>query len=439
MVDILIIYEHKARELESVCLLKAEMEKRGYKVNIMNLYEFNIFTRLKYLLFVQPKVILTSAIKNNSYLYHHVYRLVGDIRKIINLQWEQVFSPENIESQLPRENAIYCTHICWGDNTQSNLFERDIKNAILTGPIHLDFLRKEFRGIYIDREKLFTEFGIKGRNVFLFISSFAWNNLSDDEIRSFTNELNIDVKKICRLTSESKKQILNWFENLLKLREDITVVYRPHPAEYEDNLIKSMEEKYDNFKIIRKYSIKQWIVASDKTYNWMSTSIVETYFAQKNTYILRPIDIGCIEPFIFENADKIGNYDEFLKTVDEKGETKFPISKTNINKYYHLDEDIPSFMKICNLIEDVYNTDEYDLPNNVTKYKLSIHDILKTLLQLLLVNLNIQLNSITFKFTPNRYRKKLDNFLKRQYHAKNDIVPKREIDELTVKLRKYLE
>ena len=33
-VDFLIIYEHKVRELENMCLIKYELERRGYTVEI---------------------------------------------------------------------------------------------------------------------------------------------------------------------------------------------------------------------------------------------------------------------------------------------------------------------------------------------------------------------------------------------------------------------
>ena len=36
-VDFLMIYEHKVRELENLCLIKYELERRGYKVVIKHI------------------------------------------------------------------------------------------------------------------------------------------------------------------------------------------------------------------------------------------------------------------------------------------------------------------------------------------------------------------------------------------------------------------
>ena len=38
MVDVLILYEHRAREIENSCLLACELRRRGYKVQICNIY-----------------------------------------------------------------------------------------------------------------------------------------------------------------------------------------------------------------------------------------------------------------------------------------------------------------------------------------------------------------------------------------------------------------
>ncbi len=41
--DYLFIYEHKMREFENLCLLKAELENRGYSVEFTQAEEYPLF------------------------------------------------------------------------------------------------------------------------------------------------------------------------------------------------------------------------------------------------------------------------------------------------------------------------------------------------------------------------------------------------------------
>lgn len=63
-VDFLIRYEHKIRELESVMLLKLELERRGYTVGLVCNYEH----RHDY----EPKVLIVPA---GYYTEHFMYEM----------------------------------------------------------------------------------------------------------------------------------------------------------------------------------------------------------------------------------------------------------------------------------------------------------------------------------------------------------------------------
>ena len=89
-VDFLIRYEHKIRELESVMLLKLELERRGYTVGLVCNYEH----RHDY----EPKVLIVPA---GYYTEHFMYEMCKySIRKIANLQLEQLFQSRNEENLI---------------------------------------------------------------------------------------------------------------------------------------------------------------------------------------------------------------------------------------------------------------------------------------------------------------------------------------------------
>ena len=61
-VDFLFIYEVKAREFENICLLKYELERRGYTVEILNTWYYinKIPPR------INAKVVISFALYNDN-------------------------------------------------------------------------------------------------------------------------------------------------------------------------------------------------------------------------------------------------------------------------------------------------------------------------------------------------------------------------------------
>lgn len=83
--DYIIGYEHKHREVESICLLKAELESRGFSVFVYCIYDPGLF---RYVRKYKAKVLIVPFGYDNSSFYKCVRQAV-DFDKVINLQWEQ--------------------------------------------------------------------------------------------------------------------------------------------------------------------------------------------------------------------------------------------------------------------------------------------------------------------------------------------------------------
>ena len=66
-VDFLIRYEHKVRDLESIMLIRTELERRGYSVAFMCNYEYDRQDRY------QDKVLVSPAIYSEA-------NLIGDFK-----------------------------------------------------------------------------------------------------------------------------------------------------------------------------------------------------------------------------------------------------------------------------------------------------------------------------------------------------------------------
>ncbi len=91
-VDFLMIYEHKVRELENLCLIKYELERRGYKVVIKHIEDEEALDAVKPV--YHAKVVTTMACYQNASLEWHTKDFVS-FDKVIDMQWENIVYPKD--------------------------------------------------------------------------------------------------------------------------------------------------------------------------------------------------------------------------------------------------------------------------------------------------------------------------------------------------------
>ena len=182
--DFLILYEHTVREYESDLLLKLELERRGYRVEIRQLLDpkyRRLFRQDK------PEVLVASCMYDNEAINSHVYNNIGRCNKIVNLHWEQMLSDTQEEGDWfnMNGNAKKCIQTCWGQRTAARLQAHgmDAKNTPVTGAVMMDFLRPEFEGYFLGKAELCRKFGLDpAKKLHLYISSFGYASMSDDEV-----------------------------------------------------------------------------------------------------------------------------------------------------------------------------------------------------------------------------------------------------------------
>ena len=216
--DFLILYEHIVREFDCNALLMAELRRRGYTVELMQLMQPK---KLGYYFWRKPKVIVTSAMYDNETLNSFVYNNVGKLQKVVNLHWEEVLSKEQEDSDFYglTQNAAKCTHICWGRAAKERII-RSVpeNNAVITGAMQLDFLLPQFRGYYKSKEALAEEFSLPAdRRWLLYVSSFSCAWMDDKEIEELDamTDLNFDGFRAVGLRSMTAT--LDWFDRYLTL------------------------------------------------------------------------------------------------------------------------------------------------------------------------------------------------------------------------------
>ncbi len=353
--DFLILYEHVVREYDCILLLKAELQRRGYSVEIRQLLDRK---KLRYFTYKKPRVLITSCMYNNESINSHVYNNVGRCDRVVNLHWEQILSREQEESPWFNclENARYALHTCWGEATRARLASQGVpeKNLEVTGALHLDFLRPQFEGLFKSRDELCHDFGINPEHkIILYISSFGYANMDDAEVEELSSMAGLDFRGFRDTNKKSMDKTLDWFEKALTDLPNISIVYRPHPSEWRCERLSEMQEKYANFHVISDYTVKQWVVVSNRVYNWMSTALAEVYYAGKGCGIIRPYPIEQeYDPVIYETADYITSEEELLLDLQNDNEI-YPFDEDFLKSFYD-DGDAPAYVRMCDLLERVH-------------------------------------------------------------------------------------
>lgn len=362
-VDFLFIYENKNRELENICLLKYELERRGYTCRIVETWYRNHHYRQP----INAEVVIVFAFYNDGQI-SVIQNFATNVEKVVNLQWEQLYTiaDEITEGCLYyiKEKALKAVHISWGKQNYEFLTKKcGVKsdNMCLAGHVTMDFLKPQMQGYYRTKEELCREYGLDStKRMYMFISSFSYVGLPDEEIESGVYEqVAFSALEMKKISIQSQVEILDWIRETLVLYPEIYFIYRPHPAEKENPRLLQLEREYINFKVIDDYSVKQWIVVCDKIYTWYSTSIAEVYMAKKTCSVLRPFTIPRnLDIRIYENCSCILEKKDFIDDYLNL-ETEFPIDVNILNHYYEFNEDKLSYMVVCDKLEDVYRSDSY--------------------------------------------------------------------------------
>lgn len=430
-VDFLFVYEVKARELESLVLLACELEKRGYSVAFLDWWNPVISRNYKR---IAAEVLVTASVYKDESL-NRILAYVKGKAKVLNMQWEQVYCVKDLTN--PRSpwriegKARTIHHLSWGEANRDKLRQDGVpdENIHVVGNITMDLLRTEFASFYKSKEELISEYDLDhDKKICLFISSFSWikmpENMVDPELQEF---MDISIK--------SQERIFEWFNRLLRDREDITFIYRPHPVEADNSRLHEIEKKFHNFHVIGDYSVKQWIVVSDVIYNWYSTSMAEIYFAHKSCHILRPYSINeDYEITEFIGGKFIDCYEDFLNSIDED-DCKFPISERNVQENYYIDENEATFKKIANICESVYHGNsvkmKYHMSLSMRVFMLKMK-MKKTYLGNCLLKLkhNLKDGNISEKDEKNQ---RYNDFM--QEMADKNLIHKHEMEELIAKYK----
>lgn len=361
-VDFLIRYEHKVRELESIMLLKIELERRGYTVDFVGNYDYKCNTIYKPKVMVAPSLYATEQIARDLVEY-------GILKKVANLLWEQLTGTEEENDPNGSHNvtgiSARTVSFCWGEKSRERIIKAGVpsERAILAGHINTDLLRGKFRHGLVSKKELGKKYDLDPNKRWnLFISSFLCCEMDEFQHSNLNNCWGIDgTAYFTELCNKSRKEIFAWFRTALTNYPDDIIIYRPHPDEIgKSQELWDMAKEYSNFRIISEDAIKHWIYASDKVYNWYSTSQLDAYVLEKPIRLIRPYKIHeDLDYYIFINSQQLTTEADFLADY-ENLEVIDIVDQSLLSSYYYLPENYV-YQRICDVLEEMYHSNKYDM------------------------------------------------------------------------------
>lgn len=366
-----LFFEDIQRELQNAYLLKAELERRGHKLYICDM--FYMLNKSGEKINFVPDAVLTPYLYEDHHLEYFKLLFNDKLKRIVNLQYEQILTNRHNELgyHIPNNLNKNAIHLCWGDKWKNIMIRNGVpkENCIVTGSLNIDMDRDRFSKIYKTREEMAKEHSLDhNKKWVLFISSFSAVNLTDQRIKYNSDRLGKEeVLERINVDTNSRNIVLKWIEEYINQNDFCEFIYRPHPGEeINDEIMNNYMKKYSNFHIIRNDSVRSWIKVCDKINTWATTSIVDVYFMKKNCSILRPIPIAeWMHNGLTDEGKFITNYDGFEKFNNSKEIDEFPIDEKLILENFYIDENKYAYEIICDLLEDIVNNDvKMDFYNN---------------------------------------------------------------------------
>lgn len=369
--DFLFLYEHKVRELENLCLIKYELDKRGYRTEIRYIEDAENALAVKP--FIHTKVLLVMACYNNQTLDWQTKNFVK-FDKVIDMQWENIVYPKDENRKDAYKNYTEIgkdvVRVSWGKQNQKRMLDvvkMPPEKLKLTGHVGMDFLRQPLSRYYLSRQELFEKYDLPmDKKVVLFASPYYGDSLDEAYIRDMCMRFGDDWADYYTFMCESQRKVLTWMEEILRTDDEICFIYRPHPG-HPTKCAQELAEKYSNFKIISGESVKQWIVTCDKVYTGNSSVVVEAFFAKKMCQLLFPLPVTeGFELKLISDSDKITDFEGFQASLYATDE-KFPTPEESIEEIYLIDWEEPSYIKFANMAEEVLRNDSYKLSREQLK------------------------------------------------------------------------
>ncbi|HIF9279604.1 TPA: hypothetical protein ACX6QU_003493 [Photobacterium damselae] len=313
-VDVILFFEHVSRELDSLIILKIELEKLGLSTVILPIHYNRYYNTIRF----RPRLVVLPYLYSKQNPTKKLFCNVFDNVIFLNLHHEQFYNEDTKEQMLPSDDyskKVY--HLSWSEQFYRDLVSTGVlgNNISVLGNPRTDTFYSKSRQEILEIKKDFEKL--------IFIpTTFSWALVSEEYFLSIDKIDPEEFKLIRTVTSDAANQYFEDFYKLsLKYKNNIFVL-RPHPFVdinvYVDLFlsVNNINTIPHNVLICRDYNVYDWLKYADLTIGWCTTVNMEASLYKCNNIIYHPTfypELMKIEFFKFYDiCHDIDTLDDFI-------------------------------------------------------------------------------------------------------------------------------
>ncbi|MBI2617114.1 hypothetical protein HYW55_03220 [Candidatus Gottesmanbacteria bacterium] len=365
-VDVLYFIEHVARELDVALIVKALVEaKSPHKVVIKHIYG----DAKEAMKTFRPKVVVVPFFYSRDDLGMKEFIRIWPSALFFNLAWEQIFYPLQQKLKKPKDSFTknHIFHHAWAPFYKKYLLENGVgeDKIFLNGNPIYELYQNPYKLFFTNRQILSRKYHLDKKKKWIFIpENYRWAFETDKRLQRVSGD-GISTTSLFSLRDFSQRSLrllLEWLERL-SYEEDIEVILRPRPATAKTLLLhfynKNSGKSSTRIHIIKKESVREWVLASDIVLSSFSTTLIEGAVANKPIYIFEPIRF----PKIVSNSwyryvEKIKSYRSLQKMC--RGEGSVSGKKLKMWAYTTMFQTHDPIEKLTNFIQNLLDNPRVD-------------------------------------------------------------------------------
>ncbi|WP_415887171.1 hypothetical protein [Providencia rettgeri] len=325
-IDVLIIFEHVSRELETCLSLKFELEKLDLSCEIAPLHYNRYVTNIKY----SPKLVVLPFLNSkDDFTLQKLREVHGEHIIGFNLHHEQLYNESTKDFMLPKDEYsrnIY--HLAWTEHFKNDLISSNVAPdlvKVLCNPRFDSFWLKSYKNHPIKYDGF--------EEIIFFPTTFAWAFVSEDYFLALGNIEKDKFYRMKKITDETAQAYFKDIRRLAELYPQKLFLVRPHPYEdityfrnkfLEYSHLKSLP---DNIRIERIGNVYDWIKISNVTVGWCTTTNMEAAMCHKCSVIYHPVHYPIdMNLSFFNDFNILHSYSELEDVISGKNREKLPNS-----------------------------------------------------------------------------------------------------------------
>jgi hypothetical protein len=329
-VDVLILVEHVARELDIACALRYLGKARhGLDIEIASLVTDAKRIREAW----KPRIVATPFFYSARDWGVRDFLSWIDGATWVNLAFEQVLSKLNWKVKRPRDAVARDSviHVVAGDSYGGEL----LKSAV--PPENIATLGSLTCAQYVAPYRAFFEQGKQAmgpangldptRPWVLFPENFGAAFFSETTIRGKVTD-GYDRKELeayCAWSRASMEATVPWCWEVAR-RLDVEMIIRPRPAVPRQEVMDACTRiagspPPPNLHFIKDGAIREWILACDVTVSNFSTSLIEATVAEKPAWLLLPSALpDSLDAGFFRLLPSVASAEEFADRLERRAD-----------------------------------------------------------------------------------------------------------------------